>query len=124
MPKILVLHVSAGTGHTSAAKALGAAFSQQPDVEVYVEDVFDHVGEVVRKSISSGYNEISTKAQPLYTMLHSSINLKDTESALSANQLMFTLGRTFLQKFEKFVVLIFSVVVRVIGVRTAMNSPC
>lgn len=103
MKRILVLHVSVGTGHTSAAKALGAAFERYADVEVHVEDVFDHVNELARRSISEGYNEISTRLQPLYTMLHSGINLEDTDSALSANRIMATLGRPFLIRFESHV---------------------
>jgi processive 1,2-diacylglycerol beta-glucosyltransferase len=100
MKRILVLHVSVGTGHTSAAKALGAALEQYKGVEVHVEDVFDHVNDLARRSISEGYNEVSTRLQPLYTMLHSGINIEDTTSALSANRVMTTLGRPFLMRFE------------------------
>lgn len=103
MKRILVLHVSVGTGHTSAAKALGAALAQHEGVAVHVEDVFDHVNDLARRSISEGYNEVSTRLQPLYTMLHSGINLEDTDSALSANRTMTTLGRPFLMRFENHV---------------------
>ncbi|NJM05032.1 hypothetical protein HC891_00580 [Candidatus Gracilibacteria bacterium] len=103
MPKILVLHVSAGTGHTSAAKALGEAFAHRPNVEVLVQDVFDHINTPVKNTIQKGYNEISTRAQPLYSMVHSSINLGNAEDALSANRLMTTLGRPFLVRFERYV---------------------
>jgi processive 1,2-diacylglycerol beta-glucosyltransferase len=103
MPRILVLHVSAGTGHTSAAKALGEAFSRVPGVEVSVQDVFDHINTPVKTTIQKGYNEISTRVQPLYSMVHSSINIDNAEDALSANRLMTTLGRPFLIRFERYV---------------------
>lgn len=103
MKRILVLHVSVGTGHTSAARALGAALAQYEGIEVHVEDVFDHVNDLARRSISEGYNEVSTRLQPLYTMLHSGINIDDTDSALNANRIMTTLGRPFLMRFESHV---------------------
>jgi processive 1,2-diacylglycerol beta-glucosyltransferase len=103
MPRILVLHVSAGTGHTSAARALGEAFARTPGVDVTVQDVFDHINTPVKNTIQKGYNEISTRAQPLYSMLHSSINIGNPDDALSANRLMATLGRPFLIRFERYV---------------------
>jgi UDP-N-acetylglucosamine:LPS N-acetylglucosamine transferase len=54
--KILVLHVSAGTGHTAAAKAVGEALRRYQGVEVYVEDIFDHMNATAAKLIQNGYN--------------------------------------------------------------------
>lgn len=101
MPRIIVLYVSAGTGHISAAKAVGAALEKHPDVEVKIDDLFNHVNEVARKTMVSGYNEISTNARALYTMLHSSLYKEDTEKALKSNQRFTNLGRPFVQRFEK-----------------------
>jgi processive 1,2-diacylglycerol beta-glucosyltransferase len=103
MPRIAVFHVSAGTGHSSAAKAVGAALAQIPGVAVHVEDVFDHVNELARKAITTGYNDISTRLQPLYTMVHSGINIADTGKALRSNRAMTTAGRPFLLRFTRYV---------------------
>ena len=101
MPRIIVLYVSAGTGHISAAKAVGAALEKYPDVEVKVDDLFNHINDVARKTMVTGYNEISTNARALYTMLHSSLYKEDTEKALKSNQRFTTLGRPFVHRFEK-----------------------
>jgi processive 1,2-diacylglycerol beta-glucosyltransferase len=103
MPRIAVFHVSAGTGHTSAAKAIGAALAAIPGVEVHVEDVFDHVNALARKTITAGYNDISTRLQPLYTMVHSGINIADTDKALRSNRAMTTAGKPFLLRFTRHV---------------------
>ncbi|NWF79821.1 MAG: UDP-N-acetylglucosamine--LPS N-acetylglucosamine transferase [Chloroflexi bacterium] len=101
MPTIAVFHVSAGTGHTSAALALGAALRLQPGVAVVVEDVFDYVNDVARKVITSAYNELSTRLQPLYTMVHSRLHFEDTEDALRANYVLKSMGQPFLRRFER-----------------------
>lgn len=103
MPRIGVFHVSAGTGHSSAARALSAALALRPGVEAHCEDVFDHVNEAARKLIRSAYNEISTKLQPLYTMVHSGINLEDAGAALRANSRMTAAGKPFLRRFVRHV---------------------
>lgn len=103
MPRIAIFHVSAGTGHTSAARALGAAFARHPGIEVHVEDVFDHVNEPARKAITNAYNEISTRLQPLYSLVHSGINIDDTEDALLANRLLTIVGKPFLLRFTDYV---------------------
>ncbi len=43
MRRVLILHALLGTGHQSAARALGAAFAQLPGVEAIVEDSLDFV---------------------------------------------------------------------------------
>lgn len=101
MPTIAVFHVSAGTGHTSAALALGAALRLQPGVEVVVEDVFDYVNDMARTVITSAYNELSTRLQPLYTMVHSRLHFEDTEDALRANYVLKSMGQPFLRRFER-----------------------
>lgn len=103
MPRIAVFHVSAGTGHTSAARALGAAFARHPEAEVHTEDVFEHVNDLARKTITAAYNDLSTRLQPLYTMVHSGINLSDTGKALRANRAMTSAGRPFLTRFTRHV---------------------
>ncbi len=103
MSRILVLYVSAGTGHVSAAKAVGEALAQHPEVKVKVDDLFNHINETARKAMASGYNEISTNAQGLYTMFHSSLHKENTEKALKMNEMFTKLGRPFVQRFEKFV---------------------
>jgi processive 1,2-diacylglycerol beta-glucosyltransferase len=101
MPTIAVFHVSAGIGHTSAARSIGAALRLHPGVTVVVEDVFDHVNDVARKVITSAYNELSTRLQPLYTMVHSRLHFDDTEDALRANAVLKTMGQPFLKRFER-----------------------
>jgi processive 1,2-diacylglycerol beta-glucosyltransferase len=103
MSRILVLYVSAGTGHVSAAKAVGEALALQPGVEVLVDDLFNHINETTKEAIVSSYNEISTNAQGLYTMFHSQLYKDSTESALRMNKTYATMARPFLQRFEKFV---------------------
>lgn len=103
MPRIAVFHVSAGTGHTSAARAIGAALARFPEVEVHTEDVFDHVNDLARKTITAAYNDLSTRLQPLYTMVHSGINRADTAQALRSNRAMTTAGKPFLSRFIRHV---------------------
>ncbi|GAB4432218.1 MAG: UDP-N-acetylglucosamine--LPS N-acetylglucosamine transferase [Chloroflexi bacterium OHK40] len=100
MPRIGVFHVSAGTGHSSAARAIGAALALHPGVEPLVEDVFDYVNAPARKLITAAYNELSTHLQPLYAMVHSRINIADPGDALKANAAMKRVGQPFLRRFE------------------------
>lgn len=102
MPRIVVFHISMGTGHTSAAKAIGEALSRYPDTEVIVEDVLAFIDDWTRTAINTAYDEFSTKAQTLYKLFKSSLNTENAQDALNNNRLLTMLGRPILSDFEKY----------------------
>lgn len=103
MPHILILHASLGTGHTSAANALGGAFSQLPEVTVQVVDALDHASSLVRTALTEAYRRASESAPLLYKLLYESSDADDIEDSLSGNRLLSLLERPFLSQLDDFV---------------------
>jgi processive 1,2-diacylglycerol beta-glucosyltransferase len=64
MPRYLILHVSVGNGHRSAANALADAFERLPDSEVRVEDALDYASPIFSTAYSRSYLELSQRATP------------------------------------------------------------
>ncbi len=103
MPHILILHASLGTGHASAAEALGAAFVRSPDVQVSIVDTLDHASTVVRVAATEAYRRMSERAPLLYKMLYASSDAEDAEDSVSGNRWLAMLERPFLTQLTTFV---------------------
>jgi processive 1,2-diacylglycerol beta-glucosyltransferase len=101
MPRILILHASLGTGHTSAANALGVACDRLPGVEARVVDTLDFGGELLRTTLTEAYRRVSEQAPALYRMLYERSDADDP--ADPGNPLLGLLERQFLDSMEQFV---------------------
>lgn len=67
MKSVLLLHATVGTGHKSAAEAVGSAFSKYyPDIDVGIEDIFDYGSPVFKGLYADSYIELSEKAPELW----------------------------------------------------------
>lgn len=53
--RILILHATAGTGHTRAAEAVAAALRQYSDIDVQVWDALDHTNSIFKRLYSKHY---------------------------------------------------------------------
>ncbi len=100
MPRILILYVPLGDGHSSAAKALGEAFAHYSDVEVQVEDAFDYASPILRETITRLYKQLSEKSPQLYRMIYEGSDIEDPEDSLSSNLLFAQIERPFFRKLE------------------------
>jgi processive 1,2-diacylglycerol beta-glucosyltransferase len=101
MALILILHASLGTGHTSAANALGEAFARLPAAEAPVVDTLDFGGALLRTTLTEAYRRVSEKAPSLYRMLYESSDADDP--ADPGNPLLGLLERQFVDSLEQFV---------------------
>ncbi|MBC8164214.1 MAG: UDP-N-acetylglucosamine--LPS N-acetylglucosamine transferase [Roseiflexaceae bacterium] len=102
MPKILILHASLGTGHKSAAEALGAAF-EQFGAEVRVEDTLDHCSPVVAKALNAYYLQTSEKGPKLYKAFYEASDKGGFEDAFSMNRLIGVIGGPLLRELDALV---------------------
>jgi processive 1,2-diacylglycerol beta-glucosyltransferase len=66
MPRVLLLHVSVGTGHKRAAEALYTAFEELRPGKVLVEDVLDHTPKFFGKAYADSYIDLSDHAPMLW----------------------------------------------------------
>jgi processive 1,2-diacylglycerol beta-glucosyltransferase len=85
MPRILLLHVSVGTGHISAARALGAAFEERQPGQVRVEDVLDHTPALFRKAYAGSYLEVTDRAPLMWGYFYSQAAEDDDLAELTNN---------------------------------------
>lgn len=70
--RILILHASAGAGHTRAAQALAAAFQQHdPGAEITVTDILDFTPRLFRGTYAKGYLRLVQMAPELWGYLYS-----------------------------------------------------
>jgi processive 1,2-diacylglycerol beta-glucosyltransferase len=102
-PRILILYVPLGDGHSSAAKALGEAFAHYPDVEVQIEDAFDYASPILRETITRLYKQLSEKSPQLYRMIYEGSDLEDPEDSLNSNLLFAQIERPFFRKLEQMI---------------------
>lgn len=100
MSGILVIHASLGTGHASAAHALADALRRVSDVEVRVEDILDHMSQVVSKSLTTWYLQTSEKGPKIYKAMFEASDKADMDDAYGLNRLMGVLGSPFLKQFD------------------------
>ncbi|MBW4654924.1 MAG: UDP-N-acetylglucosamine--LPS N-acetylglucosamine transferase [Kaiparowitsia implicata GSE-PSE-MK54-09C] len=103
MPRILILYTSLGSGHVSAAKALKAAFANYPDIEVQIEDAFDHASPLLRDTVTAIYERLSERIPNLYRIVYEGSDVDDLEESESDNQLYATIERPFLRELERFI---------------------
>lgn len=102
MPGILILHASLGTGHKSAAEALGAAFERLGE-PVRVEDTLAHCSPMVAKTLNTYYTQTSEKGPKLYKAFYEASDKGDFEDAFSMNRLMSIIGGPFLRELDTLV---------------------
>ncbi len=66
MANILILHASVGTGHKTAAEALGKAFQMRGVEKVWVQDTLDYGSGIFRKLYADLYLELAEKTPELW----------------------------------------------------------
>ncbi|MCL2775349.1 MAG: glycosyltransferase [Oscillospiraceae bacterium] len=85
--RVLILSVTAGTGHNSTAKALSDYFASI-NVESEVFDTYQHISGIIAKSIDKGYN-VSTKSMGrLYATMYSKWEHRKKEKDYDKNSPM------------------------------------
>jgi processive 1,2-diacylglycerol beta-glucosyltransferase len=103
MPRILILHASVGTGHTTAARALADAFRRKQLGEVRVEDILDHGSRLFRAALTRAYLEVSSRAPLLWKMLYESSDLDDPDVVAVSNAVRARIERLPVRQLERFV---------------------
>jgi processive 1,2-diacylglycerol beta-glucosyltransferase len=103
MTQILILYASLGSGHASAAKALRQAFAYFPEVEVRVEDAFDHASPILRETITTFYERLSEKVPQIYRLIYEGSDVEDLETSLDDNLLLAKVERPFMRNLERLV---------------------
>ncbi len=103
MPRILILHATVGTGHTTAARALADAFQRKQLGEVRVEDLLDYGSRLFRTVLTRAYLEVSGRAPLLWKMLYESSDLDDPGAVAASNAVRARVERLPLRKLERFV---------------------
>lgn len=74
MPRVLLLHVSVGTGHKRAAEALQIAFERRQPGEVRIEDVLDHTSRLFRLAYARSYLELTDRAPLVWGYFYTQTN--------------------------------------------------
>jgi processive 1,2-diacylglycerol beta-glucosyltransferase len=98
--KILILYASFGSGHLSAAEALGEAFTHLKAAEIRVEDTFALASPVVGTLVSEAYRQLAEKAPRLYGWLFDGLDADEAEEAIKGNLWVGQLGQPFLGQLE------------------------
>lgn len=101
--KILILHASFGSGHISAAEALGEAFTHFNTAEVRIEDTFALANSVVGSVVSEGYRQLAEKAPRLYGWLFDGMDSDDADESVKGNLWVGQLGQPFLGGLEQLI---------------------
>ncbi|HEY9763089.1 MAG TPA: glycosyltransferase [Trichocoleus sp.] len=103
MTKILILYSSLGSGHISAAKALSAAFSKFPNVEVSIADALQYATALYRRAVVEAYEQLSERLPQLYKAYYEGSDIADLEKSLDNNLIWARLERPFFRKLEKLI---------------------
>lgn len=103
MPHVLILHASLGTGHTSAANALGDAYRRFPDVHVSVFDVLDYTNDITRAAMQTFYLQVSAKAPLLYKALYEGADGDGPEESFGSEKLMSLISPPFFNDLQKLI---------------------
>ena len=75
--KVMIVHASAGMGHTSAAKAIRDAFVQKyPDVDVNLQDILSFGGKFYKWISVDGYDFVSSKLPTVWGWIYKIFNNK------------------------------------------------
>lgn len=100
---ILVLHASLGTGHTSAANALGDAYQRFPSVSVDVVDILDYTNDLTRGALQTFYLQVSEKAPSLYKMLYEGTESDKPDETFGSDKLLSVVGPPFFNDLQKLI---------------------
>jgi processive 1,2-diacylglycerol beta-glucosyltransferase len=103
MLHVLVLYASLGTGHTSAAKALGEGYQRFPDVQVRVVDILDYTNDLTRATLQTFYLQVSEKAPPLYKVLYEATESDKPDDPLASDKLLSIVGPPFFNDLQKLI---------------------
>jgi processive 1,2-diacylglycerol beta-glucosyltransferase len=104
MPRILIMHASVGSGHSSAAHALAEAFGRRQAGEVRVADILEYGSQVFREAVTQSYLQLSSKAPLLWKMLYETTDASDLVDLEPLRyRLQGRFGRPLVSKFESFV---------------------
>lgn len=101
--KILILHAALGTGHVSAALALGDAFDRLGGAEVIIADTLDYASSLLRSTFNTAYLKMSESAPFLWKSLFDTTDSDDAEESIRDNLRLSKLGYPFLRKLKKLV---------------------
>ncbi len=85
MPRVLLLHASVGTGHRTAARALGKAFELRQSDHVRVEDVLDHTSRLFRIAYARSYLELTDHAPLVWGYFYSTAGDDDELGEITNN---------------------------------------
>lgn len=102
--QVLVLHASLGTGHTSAANALGEAYRRFPDVAVSVADILDYTNDLTRGALQTFYLQVSEKAPSLYKMLYEGTESDDPDEPFGSDKMLSIVGPPFFSDLQKLII--------------------
>lgn len=103
MPHVLILHASLGTGHTSAANALGEAYKLFPDVQVNIFDVLDYTNDLTRAALQTFYLQVSEKAPLLYKALYEGADGDKPDETFGSDKLMSIVSPPFFSDLQKLI---------------------
>jgi processive 1,2-diacylglycerol beta-glucosyltransferase len=103
MTRILVLHAQLGSGHRSAAEALGAALAEHHDVDARVEDALDYVHPLVRRLWVAAYKGMSERVHPLYRAVYAASDAESAGAAMASNHRAGLLSRVFLAHADRLI---------------------
>jgi processive 1,2-diacylglycerol beta-glucosyltransferase len=103
MEKILILYASVGTGHKSAAQAIGEAFARNPDRVVMVADTFDYGSALLREAYTKTYLQLSDKAPLLWKLFYNTLDTSDLDLAVTSSRLRGMIERPLLSRLDKLV---------------------
>jgi processive 1,2-diacylglycerol beta-glucosyltransferase len=103
MTRILILYSSLGSGHVSAAKALQAAFLNEPNVEVLSEDALKYTSSIYRNTVTQIYEQLSVKVPQLYKAFYEGSDVDDLEKSLDNNLAWAKIERPFFRRLGRMV---------------------
>jgi processive 1,2-diacylglycerol beta-glucosyltransferase len=103
MPHVLILHASLGTGHTSAANALGDGYQLFPDANVSVIDILDYTNDLTRSALQTFYLQVSEKAPSLYKALYEGTESDNPDETLGSEKLLSIFGPPFFNDLQKLI---------------------
>lgn len=101
--RILILHASLGSGHVSAAHALGDAFTRLGVTDVIIEDTLDYASSLLRSTFNTAYQKMCERAPFLWKSLFDTTDTDDAEESIRDNLRLGRLGYPFLRQLKKLV---------------------
>lgn len=103
MARVLIFYSPFGSGHLSASRALASAFDQINGSEAVVEDIFNHVGSLLRGAVVTLYEQLSARAPLLYEIYYTSTDTQEVAVANTSNLFTDALYTPFLIGLNRYV---------------------